>query len=419
VSPRPRDEPLDPTAERVGKFVSAQVGSPTSNRSGEREFVRRLAGFRQVRRNVKWFMLGTAASAALVVVGLASSRFAAREPASTTLSYRVDNQDPPSSGYIIVPQAGQSTVAFSDGSKVRMEARTRGRVLAVDHRGAKFALEDGKVSVDIVPRPRAQWIFEAGPFRVNVHGTSFTVAWNPLGAVLDVHLQSGALSVASPLAGPEIQMHAGQSLRVNLRDQTVTMEPTSRRDEPSSTDPAAATSFEPSPTSPPGISETARWAHRGWMATLSENKAADIIADADRRGLPTVLERADSEDLWALANAARYAARYPLASQALLAQRRRFPSSDRAREAAFLLGRLHDGDADGPGKAIGWYDRYLLEARAGVDVSDALGRKMTLLQRWNRSTDALAVAHDYLRRFPRGTYAIAARALVRSSTARP
>ena len=153
------------------------------------------------------------------------------------------------------------------------------------------------------------------------------------------------------------------------------------------------------------------------MSAVSENRATNVVADADRRGLTTVLERADSEDLWALANAARYVGRYPLARQALSAQRRRFPSSDRARQAAFLLGRLHDADPDSPGDALGWYDRYLAEARDGADVSDALGRKMTLLQRWNRRTEALAVARDYLRRSPRGTYANAARALIRSSTA--
>jgi hypothetical protein len=158
-----------------------------------------------------------------------------------------------------------------------------------------------------------------------------------------------------------------------------------------------------------------RWSHRGWSAALSENKAADVVADADRRGLAAVLERADSEDLWALANAARYAGRYPLARQALNAHRKRFPASDRSREAAFLLGRLHEGDPGGPVDALGWYDRYLAEARGGGAVSDALGRKMTLLERWNRRTEALAVARDYLRRFPRGTYANAARALVRSS----
>jgi TolA-binding protein len=170
---------------------------------------------------------------------------------------------------------------------------------------------------------------------------------------------------------------------------------------------------------PVGPAESARWSHRGWMAAVSGNKAADVVADAERRGLTVALERADSEDLWALANAARYAGRFPLARQALSAHRKRFPSSDRSREAAFLLGRLHEADPGGPVDALGWYDRYLAEAPGGADVADALGRKMTLLERWNRRSEALAVARDYLRRFPRGTYAHAARALVRSSIATP
>jgi hypothetical protein len=328
----------------------------------------------------------------------------------------VDNGEAPADGFIVVPQAEESVVAFSDGSKVRMAERTRGRVCEVSRRGARFALEEGKLFIDIVPRAQAQWTFEAGPFRVNVHGTAFTVAWNPVAELFDVRLASGAISIASPLAGPEIQMHAGQSLRVNLRDQTINLEPTNLR-EPLPPVHSPSTSPQTPQVASPGRSEAPRWSHRGWAARLSAEGAADIIADADRRGLSSVLERADSDDLWALANAARYAGRYQLASQALLAQRRRFPATDRAREAAFLLGRLHDGEPDGAAQAIGWYDRYLLEAREGADVSDALGRKMTLLQRWHKTEDALSVAQDYLRRFPHGTYAKAALALVRSAAA--
>jgi TolA-binding protein len=446
VSTRPSDdERLDSTAERVADFVSEQIGSsaPANTRgepassarrvpsregmgtlpgfpsySGEREFVRRLASFRRIRRSRKRFAVGVTLTATLVVAGLAGLRFRGEGPTASVLSYRVDNQDPPSGGYILVPHAAESLLAFSDGSKVRLAARTRGRVVEVNNRGAKVALDDGKVSVDIVPRPRAQWIFEAGPFRVNVHGTSFTVGWNPAEAVFEARLISGTISVASPVAGPEIHMHAGQSLRVSLRDQTVAMGTASVPESQSPTDDATV-SLDLPRAAPAGPSESARWSHRGWMAALSENKAAQVVADADRRGLGAVLERADSEDLWALANAARYAGRYPLARQALSAHRKRFASSERSREAAFLLGRLHEGNPNGPADALGWYDRYLAEAHDGADVSDALGRKMTLLERWNRRTEALAVARDYLRRFPRGTYANAARALVRSSTARP
>ena len=410
--------PTDPTAEQVADFVSAHVGASAPAHSGEREFVQRLAGFRRNRRNRKRFAIGVTIATTLVLGGLVGFRHRGEAPAVPVLSYRVDNQEPPSSGYILVPQTAESLLAFSDGSKVRMAPRARGRVVEVNSRGARFALDDGKVSVDVVQRPRAQWIFEAGPFRVNVHGTSFTVVWNPLEAIFEVRLISGAISVVSPVAGPEIQMHAGQSLKVSLRDREIDRwgRRARARARPRPTALSHPHRFEPPRTVPAGPAETTRWSHRGWLAALSENKAADIVADADRRGLTAVLERADSEDLWALANAARYASRYPLARQALSAHRRRFPSSERSREAAFLLGRLHEGDAGGPAEALGWYDRYLAEADGGVGVSDALGRKMTLLERWNRHTEALTAARDYLRRFPRGTYANAARALVRSST---
>ena len=413
------DEPIDSTAERVAEFVSAQIDTSLPANSGEREFVRRLATFRQARRHGKRIAVGLTIAATLVA-GL--TRFRLRREAAflPALSYRVDNQEPPAGGYILVPETSDSLLAFSDGSSVKMAARTRGRVVEVNNRGATVALDDGKVSVDIVPRPHGRWIFEAGPFRINVHGTAFTVAWNPGEAVFEVNLLRGAVSVVSPLAGPEIQLGAGQTLRASLRDQTVTMGTTSRVAPPAKDNAGVSgTPSQPPREGPLTPVEPARWPHRGWMTELEKNRVGDILGEADRYGRAAVLERADSDDLWAVANAARYAGRYLLAEQALSAHRRRFASSDRSREAAFLLGRLHEQDRHGPEESLGWYDRFLVEVRAGVGVSDALGRKMTLLQRWKRRTESLAVAREYLRRFPGGTYAPAARALVESSTAKP
>jgi TolA-binding protein len=359
--------------------------------------------------------------ATIVAVGLTGSRVRTNGPAAD-LSYRVDDRSPASGGYVSAPPTAESLLAFSDGSKVKMAAQSRGRVVQVTDRGARFALEEGKASVDIIPRPRAQWLFEAGPFLITVHGTSFTVAWNPVDAVFDVRLENGAISVASPLAAPEIQLGKGQTLRVSLRDQTSTIGTTSSR-EVSSVPGAPPSIASPSLRGPPAMapvreSDSELWSHRGWTAAVKENRSADVVADADRRGLATVLERADSEDLWALANAARYGGRYSLANHALLAQRKRFPASDRARDAAFLLGRLHNDDRDGPDSALKWYNRYLAEARDGIHVSDALGRKMTLLERWNRHAESLTVAEEYLQRFPSGFYVNAARALLRSSDRR-
>jgi TolA-binding protein len=419
---RSDEVPLEHTAESIAKFVATHLGSPAPTSSGQREFLRRLARLRTARRNVKWLTFGAAMAAVLVMIGFAA--FAREAPAPLALSYRVDNREPSSDGYIVVPRAAESVVAFSDGSKVRLEAQTRGRVLELNDRGATFALEDGRVLVDIVPRSRGHWVFKAGPFRVNVHGTSFAVTWDPRHELFEVSLTRGAISVASPIGGPEIRVHEGQSLRVNLKEQTSTLEPMSRKRVAATLEPtvpgldaAAPRSSEPVHAPLPELGRAPAWSHRGWKEAVAGNRVADVIADADRSGLTAVLEQADADDLWALANAARYAGRYQLAIRALLAQRKRFPSSERAREAAFLLGRLYASDPDGPGKAIGWYDRYLAEVPGGANASDALGRKMTLLQRSQRRAEALDVARDYLRRFPRGTYANAARALVRSATA--
>jgi len=54
---------------------------------------------------------------------------------------------------------------------------------------------------------------------------------------------------------------------------------------------------------------------------------------------------------------------YGLARAALLAERRRYPESDRALDAVFMLGRLEELNEHGTNKAIAWYDQYLAQAR--------------------------------------------------------
>jgi TolA-binding protein len=375
-----------------------------------------LSSFRQARRNQKWFAAGAAAALALFLAGLATLRFKSEEPASN-ISYRVDGRAPPIGGYVLTSQSAESLLSFSDGSKLTMATRSRGRVVDVTAQGARFALEEGALSAEIVHGPRARWSFEAGPFLVTVHGTSFTIAWNPAAALFEMRLRDGAVSVATPIGGPLVHLRAGQTLRVSLHDQTSTLGTlggdVTPRAPSSSYPPGAAASNHPTQPFPaPSASGTAPgWSHRKWSNLLAEGKALTVVAQAERLGLDDVLQRADGDDLWGLANAARYASRHALAEQALMAQRKRFPSSQRAQEAAFFLGRLHDGDAAGPGAALTWYERYLVEAPRGVHASDALGRKMTLLERWNRRPEALTVAGEYLRRFPDGTYAKAARVL--------
>jgi hypothetical protein len=65
-----------------------------------------------------------------------------------------------------------------------------------------------------------------------------------------------------------------------------------------------------------------------------------------------------------------------------------------------------------PSAALRWYDTYLAEAPGGPFAGDALGRKMVISSRGS-PTAARALAQEYLRRFPSGTYASAARDLTK------
>lgn len=426
-----RDE--EPTARLVGDFVAREVAGEGST-SGRR-FAARLADFRRIRRQRRWAItIAVSGMVAVTLAGLWRSQAPARRSAAP-ISYRVDQRAPPVGGYVVAAHPSETVLEFSDGSNVRMASRARGRVVELSSDGARFALEEGTVSAEIRPRTRAHWLFEAGPFLVRVHGTSFALSWAPNDAVFVLRLLNGAVSVGGPLTGSDIELRSGQTLTVNLRDRTSTLSMPGDEQGPSATMtavPSAASvsaavsanaAGSPNAPEPSASADSAQppthWSNQGWAARLAKGQSALIVREAEQLGPADVIQHADGEDLWALANAARYAARYALAEEALSMQRRRFPNSARSREAAFLLGRLHDGDAAGPDEALSWYERYLSEAPRGPFASDALGRKLTLLERSGRHAQALAVAQEYALRFPEGTYANAARVLIRAETRTP
>jgi outer membrane protein assembly factor BamD (BamD/ComL family) len=137
-----------------------------------------------------------------------------------------------------------------------------------------------------------------------------------------------------------------------------------------------------------------------------------ILQNAEHIGVEATLGEASSEDLLALANAARYRHRSDLARSALLAERRRFPDSPRSLEAIYLLGRVEESWETGTSQAIAWYDEYLARAPTGPLVGEALGRKMTLTDKLEGPARARSLAEEYLRRFPKGNYAGSARELL-------
>jgi hypothetical protein len=420
------DEPEDSrTLTGLTALYRDTLGPPTPSEldRGYDAFVARVAAGKTYRRGVvRWSLVGaTAALGILVALHLAQVSPKPARPAPP-LAYQIDGGSVIEGGYL--REAGHTgmTVRFNEGSSFALTPGTRGRIQAVDQEGARVAIEHGTADFQVTPSSSRRWLVDVGPFLVTVKGTVFTVSWHPLHEQFELRLRQGSVVVNGPVSAGEIALRAGQRLVVNLaKVETVITEDTP---EPASTGPtdtpdpplapAARAPDLPAANKPgPAPAPRSGGEHR-WGEALARGHWDRILADAQRMGVQTTLDRASSEDLFALADAARYRRRPELARAALLAERRRFPDSPRTLDATYLLGRVEESRENGTARAIAWYDEYLARAPSGPFVGEALGRKMTLTDKLAGPARARPVAEDYLRRFPKGNYAGSARELIRA-----
>lgn len=386
----------------------------------------RLAG-EQSRRHgwLRWSLAGATAAAAvgLVAFVLRSPQIA---PQPAPLSYRIAGGSVGDGGYLRDSGHDGIKVSFSEGTELAFLPGSRGRLRSVDAAGARIAIEQGTATFQVTPRQDAKWLVDVGPFLVTVTGTVFEVSWDPAAERFELRLRHGRVTVGGPISGGDIALRAGQRLTVDLpKAETVITEQRPDDWQPA-TPPAAVHPTEPAPVHPEATRAPARTSapapslapkpepERRWAEALAAGRMDQILAEARRAGLKSTLEKASTEDLFALATAARYRRQTGLAREALLAERRRFPSSERALDAAFLLGRLEEGNDGGLARAIAWYDLYLTHAADGTYAAEALGRKMIVTGKLEGVGRAEPLAEEYLRRFPSGSYAGSARALRRA-----
>ncbi len=391
-------------------------------------------GAQRRRRIVAWSLLGASASlCAILGVTLTSSRpklVAAPEPVA--LSYQIEGGTILEGGYLREAGHAGIKVSFNEGSRLVLPSGTRGRLRSVDKQGARVAIEQGMASFEVVQGGGRRWLIEAGPFFVTVKGTAFTVGWDASTERFELALRRGQVVVSGPISGGDVTLRAGQRLVVNLQ-KAETVISDEKLDDFSALSPAdkaipdgvarpESASVGRSIRVKPGLSTTGGSATapvsgttsdspKHWADALARGHWNRILDSVERDGLTSALDNASSEDLIALANVARYRHRLALARAALLTQRQRFPHSPRANDALFLLGRVEELDENGTSQAIAWYDQYLEHVPAGTFSAEALGRKMTLTSEAQGPNAARSVAEEYLRRFPRGSYAGSARAL--------
>jgi TolA-binding protein len=421
-------EPKDsPVLTKATDLCRDTLGPPTVAEldRGLDGFLARIAPNKtRPRRFVRWSLAGaTVALCTLIALQVASvyrKRWSAGEP--PTLAYRIDGGSVLEGGYLRESGHAGMNVVFNEGSRLTLASGTRSRLQVVDRDGAHVAIERGRGSFQVTHKSNRRWLVDVGPFLVTVTGTVFTVSWDPVSEEFDLRLREGSVVVSGPVSAGEIALRAGQRLVANLaKVQTVITEETPEQasSEPPSA-PLAPTVTPPGlqppapATSPtPVASPVAKLAgDRQWSRKLARGQWDRILQDANRMGVEATLSEASSEDLFALANAARYRHRSDLARSALLAERRRFPGSPRALEATYLLGRVEEARETGTAQALAWYDDYLTRAPTGPLVGEALGRKMTLTDKLEGPARARSLAEEYLRRFPKGNYAGSARELL-------
>lgn len=375
-----------------------------------------------------WLTRGIMVAAAIPVL-LGAALLLRHVVMSAPLAYHVENgfTDPTQS----VHATGLTSpmLRFSDGSEVYLAEGALARIRFVTANGAAIAIDRGHLHAEVVHSSKSDWRFDAGPFSVRVTGTSFGLEWQPEQDRFDLRLEHGSVTVTAPVANDPIPVRAGQWLTIRTRSNEVLIRDLTANDSVASAAPLDSSSFEEQNREvlpdfgPATISLTAEDSHtrpasslettRSWASDLAQGKLNLILRDAQNRGLEDCLAKVSSDELSALADAARYTRSNEIARKALIAQRRRFAGSRKATEAAFLLGKLAEVGKNDAG-AVGFFDTYLAEAPTGTYASEALGRKMAIVQHTSGSLSAHPFAQDYLTKYPHGTYASVARAILQN-----
>jgi hypothetical protein len=192
------------TCQRLGELAAATV--PAEERAPD---ARQWAAVeaRLDRRRV-WRLVPALALGALAAMGTVTWLAARR-----TLDYRVQACTAAADGALT--SVGAGTVSFADGSKVELETGARLRVRpAAFARGAELALEDGNANLSIVHRPGARWAVVAGPYRVEVTGTRFTVRWSRQQQSFRLAMLDGEVWVSGGALARSRILRAGQSLQL-------------------------------------------------------------------------------------------------------------------------------------------------------------------------------------------------------------
>ncbi|MDJ0761819.1 MAG: FecR domain-containing protein [Myxococcota bacterium] len=417
--------------KQVGETLAKALGTGPSD-------ARRLAQQRDLlsvsatvpRSRKKQILAWSAASAALIAGACLIGFYAVQQPLHFWLGEQMAKGNVGSR--LETPQDRELPIVFEGGSTLVLGAKTSATIVSSTRKNVRVALADGTVRARIKGDGKTSWVLHAGPYQVSVLGTIFNARWNATTSVFKVGVEKGLVLVSGTrLNKSGIRLAAGNHLIADGDSVTLSPDPhprlDNRPDTPvDSSNAEVAAVFQQGETiednlmprerasdraSDRGSSGAARKSQltgkdhsEDWVALCRSKNYASAIEVAAKVGIKTVINRSDVEDLWQLANAARYMHRDALAKQLLLAIRQRFGNSLRGQAATFLLGRVEIELRENPITAQKWFRTYLRENPKGPLREEALGRLMDACHKAGQTAEATDTARRYQSLYPNGAF---------------
>lgn len=403
---------MDPALTRWVNAVASAERDLIENHDLSLERARFLACAGRQRRNQGLLraVLGVAAVAVLGAACLILLR------GSSALEYSIDGV-PANPGEVLTAPAERAvSIQFSDGSRVSLLGNGTSRVVELSRVGARVRLERGSLDARVMHTSNARWDFEAGPFRVRVIGTSFSLRWDPTAQRFALELRAGAVELLGPKLDPQCVLRAGQTVEVDLREAKVTGACFSPKvstpvDAPLT---QAARRLEAAPVTPRLPAPSTEKRQRalvppkppifGWRQLAVAGKQQAAWQAVTSASFESVQRAASASDLIALADLARFSGAPDRAVQALLELRKRFAGTPEANRSAFLLGRVAVDQQGALLDGARWFATYLKEQPRGSFAEEASGRLLDCYARAGAREEAAIAAERYLELYPAGAY---------------
>lgn len=240
--------------QAAGDLIAEELSAAPA--PGAREWARIRASLGARRRLRALWVWVLRASLPVAAVGALAIWWWPHSP-PPSLTYAADNCQVTAPGGELMTRADHDgRLLFSDGSQILLDGGSRGRVLVPPRpASAELVLDTGTADVTVVHHRDTRWSVRAGPFRVDVKGTQFQVAWSPAKRRFRLELRHGQVAISGAVLPATLVLTAGNVLEVDGDDYDVhpiespTAPRTQRADSSSS---RAVATGEPTSGSPAG-----------------------------------------------------------------------------------------------------------------------------------------------------------------------